>query len=109
MFNKISAILVIALVISILAMLFTGCTAESDPNAVTIPNRFVEIDVNLNGYAPDFDSSKIYTTHSAYVVDRYSKVVYLYYYDGGDNSGADFIPLYNPDGTIMIYDGQLPN
>lgn len=109
MFNKISAILVIILVISMLAMLFTGCTAESDPNAVAVPNRFVEIDADINGYAPDFDSNTVYTTRSAYVVDRYSKVVYLYYYDGGNNSGVDFIPLYNPDGTIMIYDGQLPN
>lgn len=109
MFNKISAILVIALVVSMLAMLFTGCTAESEDNAVTIPNRFVEIDADLNGYAPDFDSNKIYPTRSTYVVDRYSKVVYLYYYDGGNNSGADFITLYNPDGTVLIYDGKLPN
>ncbi|MBQ8806050.1 MAG: hypothetical protein IJZ68_06155 [Bacteroidaceae bacterium] len=111
-FNKISAILVIALVISLVGMLFTGCSTEANPNdTASIPNRFVEIGDTLNGYAADFDTNNtvINVSRTTYVVDRYSKVVYMYYYDGGDNSGADFIPLYNPDGTIMIYDGKLPN
>ncbi len=112
MFNKITALLLVLLLVATLGCCFTGCSAESGSNEkVSTPNRFVEIGDTLNGYSADFDSNgtNINVTRATYVVDRYSKVVYMYYYDGGDNSGADFIPLYNPDGTIMIYEGNLPN
>lgn len=100
----------IVLVLVLLCMLCAGCSANEAPDdAVIIPNRFVEIDMNLNGYAPDFDCDETAIAGTAYVVDRYSKAVYMYYFECGGNSGLDFIPLYNPDGTIMIYDGNLPD
>lgn len=82
---------------------------EAEPTA-KLSERFVVIDDDLNNYAPDFTGDAFYVrkTNSFYVVDRYSLAVYLYVYDGGSSSGADFIPLFDKDGTILTYDGTLP-
>jgi hypothetical protein len=111
--KKIIALTLLMLV----ALAATSCfnsattTTEEKPDA-KLPQRFVVIDDDLNNYTPDFDDGAshnyVRTSKSFYVVDRYSLAVYLYVYDGGNASGVDFIPLFNKDGTILTYDGTLP-
>lgn len=111
--KKIIALTLLMLV----ALAATSCfnsattTTEEKPDA-KLPQRFVVIDDDLNNYTPDFDDdashNDVRKSVSFYVVDRYSLAVYLYMYDGGNASGVDFIPLFDKDGTILTYDGTLP-
>lgn len=106
MFNRITALLLVLLLIASVGCLVSGCSEQSTP---AIPNRFVEIDEDLQGYAPEFGTNNAGIT-SGYVVDRYSRVVYVYYYDTGSSGGIDYITLYEEDGaTPLRYTGELPN
>lgn len=109
----------IALIILLLvAFAATSCcnsattTTPEEKSTAKLSNRFVVIDDDLNNYAPNFEDGAspnyVRTSKSFYVVDRYSLAVYLYMYDGGNASGVDFIPLFDKDGTILTYDGTLP-
>lgn len=102
---------ILIVLVLVLTLSLCACTTQN-PNAPAedIPDRFVEIDEDLNGYAPDIDSGKVNTNRSTYVVDRHSRIVYLYHYDGGSQgSGSDFIMLYDSDGvTPLRYTGELP-
>ena len=102
---------ILIVLVLVLTLSLCACTTENpDAHTEDIPDRFVEIDGNLNGYAPDIDSNAVHSTRSAYVVDRHSRIVYLYHYDGGEGSGSDFIMLYDSDGvTPLRYTGELPN
>ncbi len=99
--------------IVIMTILCCSCAETTNSNSSTRPQlseRFVVIDDALNDYLPEFQhsSTHVHKTTTCYVVDRYSRAVYVYVYDNGNSSGADFIPLFDKDGTILTYDGTLP-
>lgn len=107
-------LIALALTLIVVAAMFCSCGAadtEESPATPNLPSRFVILDEDLNDYTPGFDTVSphvINVTYCYYVVDRYSRAVYMYMYDWGDSSGLDFIPLYTPEGTVLIYEGELP-
>lgn len=106
----------IAFIIAILACcaLFCGCTSDQpQQEEVKLPSRFVVISDDEMGYASSVQKNPSgsvlepatygeLTIH--YVVDRETRVVYMFYHD----KGMFLSPLFNADGTPVIYEGELP-
>ena len=83
--------LIVLSVIMILAL--TGCHSHyKDNDNSQVPNRFVVID-------EEEDSLNMYSV-TAY--DKNTGVIYMFNSYG---PGHTMCPLYNTDGTIMVYDG----
>jgi hypothetical protein len=124
--KTINLIAIIAL-IALIAIATTSCadtSGTSTPDEGQLPARFVVLeDEDLGEYqssiqvhndsTSEFDRNNYtpvrHDSHMKYVVDRETRVVYIFMDKTGTRySGMAMFPLYNADGTVMTYQGELP-
>lgn len=113
--------------IVLVALAATGCSnlsaTTTTPEENQLPARFVVLDDEALG---DYQSAiQVHNDNTSernkdvttpvryddmkYVVDRVTRVVYIFLDDTYTRySGMIMTPLYNADGTVMTYEGELP-
>ena len=79
------------IIILCLMLLLVGCTVKNQPG----------LDEAIKEYRMVI-LSDVYgvSEHEALMYDKETKVMYIYYARG---YGGGFTPLYNPDGSLMLY------
>ena len=79
------------IIILCLTFLLAGCTVKNQPGLDEASKEYRMVIL-----------SDVYgvSEHEAVMYDKETKVMYVYY---GRGYGGGFTPLYNPDGTLMIY------
>jgi hypothetical protein len=120
--------IIIALTLLVLvALAATSCSALSatstTPDEGQLPARFVVLDdKDLGDYqsaiqvhndntsqAEKDNTTAVRFDDMQFVVDRVTRVVYIFLDDTDSRySGMVMTPLYNTDGTVVIYEGELP-
>jgi len=79
---------------AIMVLALTGCHSDYEDNGDRhIPNRFIVIDEEEDSYL---------SVNSITAYDKNTGVIYMFNVTG---YGYSMCPLYNTDGTIMVYDG----
>lgn len=80
---------------AIMVLALTGCghSDYEDNGDPHVPNRFVVIDEEEDSYI---------SVNSITAYDKNTGVIYMFNITG---YGYSMCPLYNTDGTIMVYDG----
>ena len=92
--NKIFTFVFIAVAIIVMVVIIFGISSITVQAEEPVVERF---DVSTSGYCED--TSNKYTV----IVDKETGVQYLIIYY---SYGTGITPLYNADGTLMIYDGD---
>lgn len=117
----------VLIILVMIALAATSCSSVSStsttPAEGQLPARFVVIeDQALGNYQSAIQVHNDNTSQATkdlivpvrhdemrFVVDRVTRVVYVFIDDTGSRySGMTMTPLYNADGTVVIYDGELP-
>lgn len=104
----------IAILFVLILTLFCGCSDTADdtiPAENQLPSRFVVVADKSFGYASAVqreNGGDAFTTNNEldramrYAVDRETRVVYIYI------NNTCLVPLYQADGSLTIYTGELP-
>lgn len=111
----------IAILFVLILTLFCGCSDTADdtiPAENQLPSRFVVVADKSFGYASAVqreNGGDAFTTNNEldrvmrYAVDRETRVVYIYINNTCSRySGISLVPLYQADGSLTIYTGELP-
>ena len=91
--KKIMVVFVALILLTVIVLSLYGCQKGDDGASVVKPNRFFVVD----GYSYGVNC------YAEILCDKETKVMYVFYKSG---YGGGLCPLYNADGTLMLYWGE---